>query len=71
MDDMPCRQCTGLIGASSSENPHALLKRMKYRRNDDAIAAVQAAEFYQCNLCHSLLVRESIAPGRDAKWDWI
>jgi hypothetical protein len=70
MVDSPCVQCLRLIGVGSDAVPHAGLKIMNFRRGRRASAPEDLAEFYRCDTCKTILVRD-LNKQADAKWDWI
>lgn len=71
MVDSPCVQCVHLIGAGSDAAPHAELKIMNFRRDRRASAPEDLAEFYRCDTCKTILVRDLNEAKANAQWDWI
>ena len=71
MIDSPCFNCVHLIGTGSAAEPHASLKIMDFRGGRRASLPVDLAEFYRCETCRTILVRDSNKRDADAKWDWI
>jgi hypothetical protein len=70
MVDSPCFHCVHLIGAGSDAAPHASLKIMNFRRDRRGSVPEDLAEFYRCETCKTILVRD-LNKQADAKWDWI
>lgn len=58
MADESCRPCANLIRASAVAQPHGDLKLLDFRKQRSAMAGTIAAEFYRCDKCHTMMVRD-------------
>ncbi len=68
MRESPCPGCMNLIGADSATAPHASLAILNFRKSVSHAARYDLVEFYRCDGCRAILVRDLNTRDAAAQW---